>query len=558
MLTSLAIREIVLIDRLDLDFRAGLSVLTGETGAGKSILLDALGLALGARGDSGLVRHGAEQASVTACFEISDRHPALDVLIDQEMQAETPLILRRVLTADGRSRAFVNDQPASVGLLRRLGDLLVEIHGQFDDRGLLDPATHRTALDAFGGSAALLRETAAAHAGWRQAADALAQARADAAQARTDEAFLRHSVEELDALSPEPGEEERLAEQRSLMMNAEQIAEAMAAALEHLGGDSGAEAGLAGASRQLGRVAGKAGPIFDPALAALDRAAAEAQEAVHLLQSVASELETDPAALTRAEDRLYALRDVARKHGVEVDSLAALRDTLAGRLAAINDSGERMAALEAAAKAAREAYIAAAGKLAEARRKAAGRLDKAVGVELPPLKLDKARFATRIETLPEAQWGPQGMDRVAFEVATNPGQAPGPINKIASGGELSRFMLAVKVVLSQVSPVPTLVFDEVDSGVGGATADAVGERLARLGDGLQVLVVTHSPQVAARGGQHLRVEKRAGRDTTTTTVVPLGDGERREEIARMLSGAEVTDEARAAADRLMSAPLSAR
>lgn len=552
MLTSLAIRDIVLIDRLDLDFRAGLSVLTGETGAGKSILLDALGLALGARGDSGLVRHGAEQASVTACFDISDRHPALDVLIEQEMQAETPLILRRVLTADGRSRAFVNDQPASVGLLRRLGDLLVEIHGQFDDRGLLDPATHRTALDAFGGSAALLRETATAHAGWRQAADALAQARADAAQARTDEAFLRHSVEELDALSPEPGEEERLAEQRSLMMNAEQIAEAMAAALEHLGGDNGAEAGLAGASRQLGRVAGKAGPIFDPALAALDRAAAEAQEAVHLLQSVASELETDPAALTKAEDRLYALRDVARKHGVEVDALAALRDTLAGRLAAIDDSGAHMAALEAAAKAAREAYIAAAGKLSETRHKAAGRLDKAVGAELPPLKLDKARFATRIEPLPEAQWGPQGMDRVAFEVATNPGQAPGPINKIASGGELSRFMLAVKVVLSQVSPVPTLVFDEVDSGVGGATADAVGERLARLGDGLQVLVVTHSPQVAARGGQHLRVEKRAGRDATTTTVVPLNDPDRREEIARMLSGAEITDEARAAANRLMA------
>ncbi|WP_439515419.1 DNA repair protein RecN [Oceanibaculum nanhaiense] len=558
MLTSLAIRDVVLIDRLDLDFRAGLSVLTGETGAGKSILLDALGLALGARGDSGLVRHGAEQASVTACFEIADRHPALDVLLEQEMQAETPLILRRVLTADGRSRAFVNDQPASVGLLRRLGDLLVEIHGQFDDRGLLDPATHRTALDAFGGSTALLRETATAHAGWRQAADALDQAKADAAQARTDEAFLRHSVEELDALSPEPGEEERLAEQRSLMMNAEQIAEAMTAALDHLGGDNGAESGLAGASRQLGRIAGKAGPILDPAMAAIDRAAAEAQEAVHLLQSVASELETDPAALAKAEDRLYALRDVARKHGVGVDDLAALRDTLAGRLAAIDDSGGRLVALEAAAKAARETYIAAAEKLGETRRKAASRIDKAVGAELPPLRLDKARFATRVEPLPEAQWGPQGMDRVAFEVATNPGQAPGPINKIASGGELSRFMLAVKVVLSQVSPVPTLVFDEVDSGVGGATADAVGERLARLGDGLQVLVVTHSPQVAARGGQHLRVEKRAGRDATTTTVVPLGDGERREEIARMLSGAEITDEARAAANRLMTAPLSAR
>ena len=552
MLTSLAIRDVVLIDRLDLDFRAGLSVLTGETGAGKSILLDALGLALGARGDSGLVRHGADQASVTACFEVADNHPAFAVLAEQGLEAEAPLILRRVLTADGRSRAFVNDQPASVGLLRRLGDLLVEIHGQFDDRGLLDPATHREALDAFGGHAALLRDTATAHAGWRQAADALDRAKADAARARTDETFLRHAVEELDALSPEPGEEERLAEQRSLMMNAEQIAEAMAAALEHLSGDRGAESGLAGASRQLGRIAGKAGPILDPALAALDRAAAEAQEAVHLLQSVASELETDPAALTKAEDRLYALRDVARKHGVEVDALPALRDTLAGRLAAIDDSGERMATLEAATKAAREAYAAAAGRLGEARRKAAGRIDKAVGAELPPLKLDKARFATRIEDMPEAQWGPQGRDRVAFEVATNPGQAPGPINKIASGGELSRFMLAVKVVLSQVSPVPTLVFDEVDSGVGGATADAVGERLARLGDGLQVLVVTHSPQVAARGGQHLRVEKRAGRDSTTTTVVPLSDPDRREEIARMLSGAEVTDEARAAANRLMA------
>ncbi|RKQ70583.1 DNA repair protein RecN [Oceanibaculum indicum] len=552
MLTSLAIRDVVLIDRLDLDFRAGLSVLTGETGAGKSILLDALGLALGARGDSGLVRHGADQASVTACFEVTETHPAFAVLDEQGLEAEAPLILRRVLTADGRSRAFVNDQPASVGLLRRLGDLLVEIHGQFDDRGLLDPATHREALDAFGNHAALLRDTATAHAGWRQAAEALDRAKADAAQARTDETFLRHAVEELDALSPEAGEEERLAEQRSLMMNAEQIAEAMSAALEHLSGERGAESGLAGASRQLGRIAGKAGPILDPALAALDRAAAEAQEAVHLLQSVASELETDPAALTKAEDRLYALRDVARKHGVEVDALPALRDRLAERLAAIDDSGGRLAALETATKAAREAYSAAAGRLSEARRKAAGRIDKAVGTELPPLKLDKARFATRIEELPEAQWGPQGMDRVAFEVATNPGQAPGPINKIASGGELSRFMLAVKVVLSQVSPVPTLVFDEVDSGVGGATADAVGERLARLGDGLQVLVVTHSPQVAARGGQHLRVEKRAGRDSTTTTVVPLSDPDRREEIARMLSGAQITDEARAAANRLMA------
>lgn len=552
MLTGLAIRDVVLIDRLDLSFRPGLSVLTGETGAGKSILLDALGLALGARGDSGLVRHGAEQAAVTASLDLPDRHPALDLLAEQGLEPDPVLILRRTLSADGRSRAFANDQPISIGLLRRLGDLLVEVHGQFDDRGLLDPATHREALDAFGGLAGDLAAVRAAHRRWRDAEEAHRAAAEASRQARADEAFLRHAVEELDALAPEAGEEERLAEQRSLMMNAEQIAEALNNALTLLGGDRGVESGLAGASRQLGRVAGKTGELLTAALAALDRATAETQEAVHLLQSVASEMETDPAALAKAEERLYALRDVARKHGVEVGGLPGLRETLAERLAAIDDSGDRLTRLAADAAQARDAYRAAAEKLSDARARTGAKLDKAVSAELPPLKLEKARFLTRIEHRDEAGWAAEGMDRIAFEVATNPGLPPGPINKIASGGELSRFMLALKVVLSRISPVPTLVFDEVDSGIGGATADAVGERLARLGGDLQVLVITHSPQVAARGSQHLRVEKRAGRDQTTTTVVPLSDGDRREEIARMLSGAEITNEARAAADRLMA------
>ncbi|MBU0726470.1 MAG: DNA repair protein RecN [Alphaproteobacteria bacterium] len=552
MLTGLAIRDVVLIDRLELGFRAGLSVLTGETGAGKSILLDALGLALGARGDSGLVRHGAEQASVAATFEIAPSHPAFSLLAEQGLEPDSLLILRRILSADGRSRAFANDQPISIGLLRRLGDLLVEVHGQFDDRGLLDPTTHREALDSFGTLQGQVEAVRQAFRNWRQAAAAEQQAVEEGNRARADETFLRHSVEELDALSPEEGEEDRLAEQRSLMMNAEQIAEALSTALALLDGDRGVESGLAGASRQLGRVVGKTGDILTPALAALDRATAETQEAVHLLQSVTSDMETDPAALAKAEERLYALRDVARKHGVEVNDLPALRGHLAAQLAAIDDSGDRLARLAAEAAAARTAYLAAATALHEARTKAATRLDKAVSAELPPLKLEKARFQTRLDPLEESGWGADGIDRITFAVATNPGLPPGPINKIASGGELSRFMLALKVVLSQASPVPTLVFDEVDSGIGGATADAVGERLARLGGDLQVLVITHSPQVAARGSQHLRVEKRAARDQTTTTVVPLGDGERREEIARMLSGAEITNEARAAADRLMT------
>jgi DNA repair protein RecN (Recombination protein N) len=567
MLNSLSIRDVVLIDQLDLEFANGLGVLTGETGAGKSILLDALGLALGARADAALVRAGADQAVVTAGFILPQGHPAGLLLAEQGIDAEDDaLLLRRILSADGRSRAFVNDHPVSVGLQRQIGERLVEIHGQFEGRGLLDPATHRDALDAFAGLDAARDAVAKAHEAVRTARSALDAAEAETARARADEEALRLASEELDALAPVAGEEEELAAQREMMQHAEALREALTAAetaLAGADGDGGAEQGVQRALRALERVAVHASGRFDAALAALERSAAEIAEATHALNAAAHDVDADPAALERIEDRLFALRGAARKYGVSVDALPDLQTDTARRLAAIGDGGNRLAELAGTLEAARRHYIEAAEKLSRGRRAAAKKLDAAVMRELPPLRLDKARFETRIERLPEESWGVDGLDRIDFVVATNPGSAPGPINRIASGGELSRFMLALRVVLSTTGNATTLVFDEVDAGIGGATAAAVGERLATLAgvDTRQILVVTHSPQVAAVGAMHWHVSKReAGRGrgaVTTTGVACLDESARLEEIARMLAGATVTDEARAAAGRLLGGNAAA-
>ncbi|OJX71758.1 DNA repair protein RecN [Magnetospirillum sp. 64-120] len=553
MLASLSIRDVVLIEKLDLEFASGLSVFTGETGAGKSILLDSLSLTLGARADSGLVRHGANQLTVIAEFDPPPFHPARVLLSAQDVEAQDgPLVLRRVVTTDGRSRAYVNDQAVSVGLLRKVGDELVEIHGQFESHGLLDDSTHLPVLDAFAGLGERRGAVKAAWSAWREAAKTRAQAEEALKRARADEENLRHAHDELQALAPRPGEEAELAAARAMMQHSEKLIEAMNAAQTALSAKGDVEASLQSAQRILERVAEKAEGKLDPVIAALDRAAQEAAEATSLLERVSGEIDLDPRALEKAEERLFALRATARKHGTDVDSLAALQVELASQLAALDGSGDDLGKLAKAEQAARATYMEAARTLSKARTEAAARLDTAVAAELPPLKLDKARFVTSVTPGEEDDWGPEGLDKVAFLVATNPGNPPASLGKVASGGELSRFMLALKVVLAQSSSTPTMVFDEVDSGIGGAVAAAVGERLGRLGKDVQVLVVTHSPQVAARGAQHYRVAKtevETGR--VATSVAQLSAGERTEEIARMLSGENVTDHARAAAAALI-------
>ncbi len=560
MLTALSIRDVVLIERLDLGFGPGLSVLTGETGAGKSILLDSLGLALGARAEQGLVRRGAAQASVTAAFAPSPGHPALAVLAEQGIAAEDEVVLRRVLGGDGRSRAFVNDQPVGATLLRRIGALLVEVQGQHDQMGLADPSGHAALLDAFAVAPALRAAAGQRWRAWRAAAAELAQAREAVAAAQRDEDWLRHAVEELVTLRPEPGEEERLAAERQALQQGEKRAEAIAATLTELAPrdrrSPGPAASLRAAARTLQRLLPAEPAQADPvaaALGALERAEEALAEAETLLTRLAEAADADPRRLEQAEERLFALRAAARKHQVAVAELPALFDTLAARLAALETGAARIGELEAAAAAARAAYVAATAELTAARRAAAERLDRAVAAELPPLRLERARFVTSIAALEESAWGPAGADAVRFLIATNPGQEPGPLARVASGGELSRLMLALKVVLAGASPVPTLVFDEVDSGVGGATAAAVGERLARVAERVQVLLVTHSPQVAARGAAHLRVAKLTSDGRAETRVEVLDGAARREEIARMLAGETVTEAARAAAESLIGA-----
>lgn len=553
MLAALSIRDIVLIERLELSLDSGLCTLTGETGAGKSILLDALGLAIGARADAGLVRQGAEQGSVSAVFDVSADHPARAILRENGIEDDGDLILRRVQTRDGRSRAFVNDQPVSVGLLRQIGDQLVEVHGQHDERGLLDASGHRAILDAFGGFEGKLQQLRKLWNAASAAREALAEHEAMLARAKAEQDYLTHVVAELDELAPQAGEETSLAEERALMMHSEKIASDLVEAEEALSGDSGLDARLNVALRRLARAAEQAGGRLDAAIAALERTLNEAAEARDRIAEAVRALEFDPARLELVETRLFALRAAARKHNVQVDDLAALAEKLRSALQEIEGGETRLVELRKAADEAAAAYGAAARALSEARAKAAATLDKEVMKELKPLKLDRASFKTQIEVLPEAQGGPEGIDRVSFLVSTNPGAPFGPLIKIASGGELSRFVLALKVALASRGSAPTLIFDEVDSGVGGAVAEAVGLRLAELAKSVQVVVVTHSPQVAARAQHHFRISK--GGETKSakiaTRVETLDASARREEIARMLAGATVTDEARAAADRLI-------
>lgn len=564
MLTALSIRDVVLIERLDLSFGPGLTVLTGETGAGKSILLDSLGLALGARSEAGLVRAGAEQASVAASFNPDLDHPVFPLLAEQGITGDDEVVLRRVVSRDGRSRAFVNDQPVAATALRRVGTMLVEVQGQHDQMGLADPAQHAPLLDAYGVKQPLRAAVAATYRAWRNAVAALQAAEQAIEDARRDEAWLRHAVDELTTLAPRDGEEDQLAAERIRLQHGERRAEAIAAAISEMAAGSGRgdrrgpgpAAALRAAARALERLgqpgAGDPGPT-GLALAALARAEDALAEAETLLARLANEYDADPRALEHTEERLFALRAAARKHAVPVAELPALLDNLRLRLAALETGTAQVEALERDVAATRSAYAEACATLTGARRLAATRLDHSVAQELPPLRLGRARFVTEVMPLPEAAWGAAGADSVRFLVATNTGQTPGPLGKIASGGELSRLMLALKVVLARGSPVPTLVFDEVDSGIGGATAAAVGERLARVAQDVQVLVVTHSPQVAARGAAHLRVAKLDSGGRTATRVDILDGRARREEIARMLAGETVTEAARAAADDLLGA-----
>ena len=553
MLTALSIRDVVLSEALDLEFGAGLGVLTGETGAGKSILLDALGLALGARGDTGLVRDGAGQAVVTASFDAPAAGTPLALLIEEnglELEPGEPLIVRRMVKRDGGSRGFVNDQAASAALLRELGQHLVEVHGQHDDRGLLNPRGHRALLDAF--ARIDVRAATTAYRAWRDAEAALAEAEAEIESAARDREWLEHAVAELDALAPEPGEEETLADRRRSMQRAEKAADDLRAVETLLEGSSGGLAQLRQAARVLERLSDDH-PALAEALAAVDRAVIEGAVAEDRLREARAALAFDPRAQEEDEARLFELRGIARKHRVRPDELAELADELRGRLRRLESGEEGITALVAEVAKARAAYDAAADTLTERRTAAAGALDRAVAGELAPLKLEAARFRTVVAPLGSEQWSAAGKDRVEFEIATNPGTPFAPLIKIASGGELSRFILALKVALAEEGGAGTMVFDEIDRGVGGAVASAIGDRLARLAERTQVLVVTHSPQVAARGRRHLLIAKRHDGVVTRTGVTPLDPGERREEIARMLSGAEITDEARAQAARLIDA-----
>jgi DNA repair protein RecN (Recombination protein N) len=552
MLTRLSIRDIVLIDRLDIDFGSGLAVLTGETGAGKSILLDAFALALGARGEAALVRQGADQGQVTAAFDIAKKHPARRVLAENDLGSEDELIVRRVQFADGRTRAFINDQPVSVQVLRALGAALVEIHGQHDERAFVDAATHRALLDAYGGIEGDAAKVAALWEERRTREAAVEDHRAEVERLNREAEWLRHSVEELGRLAPETGEESTLAERRTGMMQAEKVAEDLHSTHDSVTGPNSPVPPLASAVRRLERRAAQAPALIEPAVKAIDTALTALDEARLHLEQALRVAEYDPQELERIEERLFALRAAARKYNVPVDELAALARRYESDLALIDAGAERLAALEREAREAAARYREAAEKLSVARARTAQALDKALNAELKPLKLERAQFSTQIDSEGE---GPHGLDRIEFWVRTNPGTRPGPLMKVASGGELARFLLALKVVLADRGSAPTLVFDEIDTGVGGAVADAIGVRLARLASGVQVIAVTHAPQVAARADRHYLISKDAlakGK-RVATRVAELEAEHRREEIARMLAGAEITAEARAAAERLMRA-----
>ncbi|MGO9006499.1 MAG: DNA repair protein RecN [Beijerinckiaceae bacterium] len=552
MLVQLSIRDIVLIDRLDLELGHGLTVLTGETGAGKSILLDGFSLSLGARGDGSLVRQGEAQGQVTAVFDLKSDHPALAVARGQDIAAEGELILRRVQMADGRTRAFVNDQPVSVQALRMIARELVEIHGQHDDRALIDPSVHRALLDAYGGLFPQLAAVRDAFADLRKAKSEFEAEQARLEKARANADYLRHAHAELSKLAAKPGEEMALAEHRATMMQAEKVSVELRDAYEALAGDGPPLSTLSSVLRRLERRQAQAPGLITPSVQALDAALSAFDLAGQTIAQALRDADYDPYELERVEERLFALRGASRKFGVAVDALPTLAEEIAADLAGLDAGEARLARLEKAVGAAQAAYDSAARSLSAGRQQAASGLEAAVNAELAPLKLEGACFIVQFRPEPKTA-GPDGIDQIEFWVQTNPGTRPGPLMKVASGGELARFMLALKVVLADRGSAPTLVFDEIDTGVGGAVADAIGDRLGRLAEGVQVLAVTHAPQVAAKAVQHFRIAKGAtdmGK-RVATRVANLEQEARREEIARMLAGATITEEARAAAGRLM-------
>ncbi|MAM10090.1 MAG: DNA repair protein RecN [Rhizobiaceae bacterium] len=555
MLVQLSIRDIVLIERLELDLGGGLSVLTGETGAGKSILLDSLSLALGARGDGSLVRHGQESGQVIAVFDVGMDHPVRLLLRDNDLDDEGDLIFRRMQSADGRTRAFINDQSVSVQLMRQAGRLLVEIHGQHDERALIDTDGHRRLLDAFGGLSGDVEAVAGLHRVWRDAERRLKKHRAQIEEAEREADFLRASVEELQALSPVDGEEDELAERRATMMKSERIAGDISEALEFLNGNASPVPMIASLVRRLERKSHEAPGLLESTVNLLDSALEQLSNAQMEVEAALERAAFDPQELERVEERLFALRGAARKYNVPVTELPALAERMVGDLEELDAGEARLQALTAEAEAAEKAFFEKAKALSASRNMAAEQLSAAVMAELPALKLERARFAA-VVTSDDGGAGPEGIDTVSFEVQTNPGTRPGPIMKVASGGELSRFLLALKVALADKGSAPTLVFDEIDTGVGGAVADAIGQRLRRLAENVQVLSVTHAPQVAARAKGHYLISKsgngKGKDDTVATRVAVIGPEERQEEIARMLAGAKVTAEARAAAAKLLS------
>ena len=553
MLTALSIRDIVLIEKLDLALEGGLTILTGETGAGKSILLDSLGLALGARGDSSLVRTGQTKGSVTAAFSLPAGHAAYKLLEEQGVDADGEIVIRRIQNADGPSRATINEQPVSLNLLRQISVLLLELHGQHADRALVDVAAHRRLLDAFGGLESQVEKLVVL---WRELTstrDQLDEHKALMARAEAERDYLEHAAAELSELGPEPDEEQHLAEKRQLMMQSEQYVSALEEAENALTGDNAGEAKLHAALRRLERRKEGAGGRLDEVCAALDRVIIEFNEAQRTMYDARKAFAFDPKDLEKSEERLFALRAAARKFKCTVDQLAGVHAKFETDLQALSDGGAKLKNLEVVHTEAKAVYEKAADVLSAARRKTAKSLDKAVAAELPALKLERARFETDVQA-DAAKPGAYGIDRVEFIVAANPGTPLQPLMKVASGGELARFMLALKVVLAAKGSAPVLIFDEIDTGVGGAVADAIGNRLRRLASGLQVIAVTHSPQVAARAAQHLQISKMedAKGKRMVTRVQPLTPEHRREEIARMLSGALVTDAARAQADELLA------
>lgn len=550
MLQSLSIRDVVLIDKLNLQFKEGLCVFTGETGAGKSILLDALSLALGARADTDLIRHGQDSLSVVAEFSIPDSHPVLNILKENDLDLDTTLILRRTVAKDGKSKCYINDTPISVNLMRQIGDLLVEIHGQFASHSLLNPATHLSVLDKYGKLEEKAQECQNAYYDWQNAIKQVARAEDILQKAKEDEEFLTHAVKELEAFNPAVGEEEELSNKRTSLMNAEKITESLNTAYQILSQDGSLQSQISTAMRELEKASRFMPNRFDGILADLDSVSEGLAVATDELENIASAFEDPTQELERVDERFFALKDLARKYHVECDELPATLSDFRSKLSLIDKGTDELLLLKQAEDTARVRFVELAKKLSDLRHKAGSALDKAVCAELPALKLEKAKFITQIGDLEIQQATSDGLNKVQFCISTNAAPAA-PLNKIASGGELARFMLALKVNLANLDDVPTLVFDEVDSGIGGATASAVGERLARLGQIRQVLVVTHSPQVAAFGSHHMKVLKNAQDEKVLTTVLPLDEKERKEEIARMLSGAQITDEARRAAETLL-------